>query len=107
MIDNRQHDDAFVQQLGQLGLDLKCPQAVEHFFFFPKPDRAELTAIELRSYGYAAEVLPQPVHGVWSVVARGQLLPQSEVISKTRSRMEQLAATFAGEYDGGCIPRRE
>ena len=104
MFDHRPYDEAFVQQLGQLGMDIQCPQIVEHFFYFLKPDWAELAELELRSQGYTAEVSAESRNGAWSVVARGQLMPRSDAISKIRSCMEQLAMTFGGSYDGWEFP---
>src|SRR5438105_1510039 len=106
MLDNNHLADALLQQLDTLGLNRKQHCPVEYFFFFPKPDGAELAAQELRSEGYPTKVSMLSQDPLGYVVARGRLLPAAGRLDKIRNRMEQLAAKFGGEYDGWGIQTR-
>jgi hypothetical protein len=107
MFDNRHPDDVFMQQLGLLGLDLKQSQPVEHFFYFHKQDSAQQAARKLRAEGYAAEATPRPTESNWLVLARGRMVPAVELISRIQNRMDQIAASFDGHYDGWGTPLGE
>jgi hypothetical protein len=102
--DLRHPDDLFMQQLELVGIDLKRPQVIEHFLHFPMKDAAELVAQGLRAEGYATEVMHCATNSNWLVLARRQMVPATERISRVRDQMDELAASFGGHYDGWGAP---
>jgi regulator of RNase E activity RraB len=104
MFDNRHPDDVFMELLSSLGADHSLPREIEHFLYFATPEDAERAAQELRTHGYATEVAERREEANWLLLATGQMTPDQEKISDIRRRMEQVAATFGGHYDGWGTP---
>jgi hypothetical protein len=105
MFDNRHKaDDYLAEQLGELGLNLRQPQLVEHLFYFQRRDHVDAAAMKLQTDGFFAEVSSTPSEGVWSLRVKGQMVLAAESMAKSRTRMEQFAVEYGGSYDGWGTP---
>lgn len=104
MFDVFQTDNVRTQQLNELGMNLNRPCVVQLFFFFPKPDGAEMAAQELRAQGYATDISKPSSDLCWCVLARGRIVPTTDSFDKSRNKLDYLAARFGGAYDGWGIP---
>ncbi len=98
-------DRAIVGQLRYLGADLDRPREVIHYLYLPTAGASRKAAQALRLEGYSVEERPaanaakQPPNP-FLVMATSETVLSAEAVQQFRQLFEQLAAHFAGEYDG-------
>jgi hypothetical protein len=102
--DNRRPDDVPIEGLRPLGAALSRPRIIEQFFYFPTLDTTDGAARALQKQGYMTEVFFRPTDSNWLLLAMGRIIPGTERIYLVRFRMDELAATFGGKYDGWGTP---
>jgi hypothetical protein len=93
-------DQAVIDKLHTVGLNLKHPHYIKHYLYFPSKLAANKAAKMLEVEGYTVKVIRASDGLTWLALAAHQLLPTNEVITGVRSHLEWLAATMQGEYDG-------
>ncbi len=93
-------DGAALSELQRAGSDLRLPHHVRHYLYFPHEQAATKAATALRTQGFNVEVNQPSDDPTWLVLATHSLTPTIEVIAGTRSKLERLATSLRGEYDG-------
>ena len=93
-------DRAVLEQLRQAGSDLSRPHPIDHYLYFPKEDAARSAANVLRGEGYRVDVRVGADEVNWLALASHSIVPTPQTIAETTARMEKLAASLGGEYDG-------
>ncbi|MGI5247094.1 DUF695 domain-containing protein [Dactylosporangium sp. CA-139066] len=100
---NIMDDNQVVQELEAHGDRLSAPRAVEFLAYFPDPDRAELSAQELREDGFAVTV-ERGDEGdfVLQAIRRDSVEPPA--LHETTWKVRGIVESHDGIYDGwGCM----
>ncbi|WP_432834747.1 DUF695 domain-containing protein [Dactylosporangium sp. CA-092794] len=100
---NIMDDNQVVQELEAHGDRLSAPRAVEFLAYFPDPDRAELSAQELRENGFAVTV-ERGDEGdfVLQAIRRDPVEPPT--LHETTWKVRGIVEAHDGLYDGwGCM----
>jgi hypothetical protein len=93
-------DEQTLAALAEAGGDLTKETEVLFFLYFPSEAHARSAAQVVGREGFATEVGP-PVDGTsWSCTLTRQMVPSPNEIARTRSRLEELATSLHGEFDG-------
>ncbi len=92
-------------ELQKAGADLTQARDLVHYLYLPSEDVAETAAAELHALGYTAEV--KPAAGAkagdanpWLVLANVEAVVDRDRVRWERARFDELAAKYAGDYDG-------
>jgi regulator of RNase E activity RraB len=93
-------DRAVLYELQRAGSDLTLFHHIRHYLYFPTETAARKAAETLRAEGYTVEVERGSDDVSWLALAAHSVIPSIEVITRVRSRLESLAASMRGEYDG-------
>ena len=93
-------DQQVLDQLREVGSNLSLPHSIEHFLYFPEEAAAREVASALAAEGYRAEARPGADGKDWLVLASHTVVPSPRQVATNTLRMEKLAASFGGEYDG-------
>jgi hypothetical protein len=80
------------------GIRTLAPLDVEFYLYFPQEDDAEKAAETLRAEGYAVVARLGADEKNWLALASQEV--SDEGLGAAEERMEQLAGSFGGEYDG-------
>jgi hypothetical protein len=91
-------DALVLDHLLRLGCDPAQPRECRHYFYLPGEPGARAVATSLNATGWDVEV--EPVHDAWLVTATIVTGLDGTSVRNTRSRLEELAGDFGGEYDG-------
>lgn len=94
------NDQAVLAALQQAGSDLNLSHSIRHYLYFPTKKAANKVAKTLQAEGYAVEVQRGGDDVSWLTLATHSAIPNIEVITSFRSRLESLAESMQGEYDG-------
>lgn len=98
-------DAALIEQLRKAGSNVAKPHTPEFFLYFPTEKAAREAARQLEVEGYSAKAqLGAGNDGQWLCLATTTLVPSPEALAIIRRRMEGLAASLDGEYDGWGSP---
>jgi hypothetical protein len=93
-------DRALLASLQRSGSNLSLPHVIEHYLYFPKETAACDAAETLRGEGYEVEVRLGADGVNWLVLASHAVLPAAATVARTTLRLEALASSLSGEYDG-------
>jgi hypothetical protein len=98
-------DQAVLEELARAGSRLDQPHPIDHFLYFPSEERAARAAEMLRRDGFTTRV-DAPLGGTtsWKLTATRAYVPTAGAITSTRRRMNALAASLGGEFDGWESP---
>jgi regulator of RNase E activity RraB len=102
--DEFSQEEATVEELQELGVDLSERQRLEHYLYFPFASQAEAVAEELRGQGFEVAIESEEDGDSWLVLARHEIPISVRSLSEFRSRFESLAGVRGGEYDGWNVP---
>jgi hypothetical protein len=91
-------DVRVLQHLRGLGCDPKQARGIRHFIYLPAETGAAAVASVLEREGWETSV--QEGENVWLVVAACLRVLTEQMVRDTRARLEALAATHDGQYDG-------
>jgi hypothetical protein len=86
--------------LKKAGSRLDQPHPLRHYLYVPDQAGANAAASALRREGFEATVERAAMGNDWVVLITHQIVPSPENVAKTRTRFEQLAKQYKGEYDG-------
>lgn len=94
-------DDLTLQQLEAAGADLRKETEMLFFLYFPTEGHAQSAAAVARREGFSASVTaPPPGFDEWNTQLTRYMVPDRAAIKATRARLEELAASLGGEFDG-------
>jgi len=79
---------------------LSQPHPINHYLYFGDKGDARKAGKLLGGEGYAVDVRRGAERRDWLVLAAHVAVPSPETIAHTAAKMEALAASFRGEYDG-------
>jgi hypothetical protein len=106
-VDHEAACQAALDGLSPEGADLSKPTELAFFLYFPKRKHAELFVACLRDEGFRAEVrrpLGRRRNGSaderWGVVLRLNHRPERTFLASVSARLEDVATTCRGEFDG-------
>ena len=102
--DDFSHEEATVEELQELGVDLSQRHPLEHYLYFPFASQAEGVAHQLRDEGFQVAIESEEEGESWLVLARHEIPISVRSLSEFRSRFETLASMRGGEYDGWNVP---
>jgi hypothetical protein len=93
-------DTAAIDALRKHGVDLERPVAVRHYLYFARDYEARVAAAELGSQGFETDVSLVPMNAGLLVLARRPELMDPAAMRALRAKMDALAESQKGEYDG-------
>jgi len=93
-------DSAALEQLRLAGSDMDHPHRFVHYLYFPRKRNAEKAGQALEAEHFDVEVEPAAEGTSWLVLASHSIEPVLEIIELVRLRLEKLATSFRGQYDG-------
>lgn len=93
-------DQQVLDSLRAKGSDLSKPHPIQHYLYFHAQRVAEQAGLELQAVGYKVIVRPAAKGNDWLVLASNVVVPTPTAIAEAVGRMDNVAATFRGEYDG-------
>ena len=86
--------------LRQAGSNLSRSHPIRHYLYFPQREAALAAQRTLAGEGYRVEVRRAAKGPDWLALASHTLVPTDHNVAATTARMEQLASSLHGEYDG-------
>jgi hypothetical protein len=94
-------DEQTLAALRAAGADLSKPTEVNFYLYLPTEGHAHSVAGVARREGYAADVQP-PTEGytTWLCRLTRIMPPHAAEIARATARLEALATSLGGEYDG-------
>ncbi len=94
-------DERTLLVLAEAGADLSKEAEIEFLLYFPTKAHAESAAVVARRESFAALVSsPTEPDALWSCILRRRMVPSIPAIEAMRTRLEDLAASLDGEFDG-------
>lgn len=94
-------DDATLDALREAGADLSLETETRFYLYFPTEGSARQAARVATTEGYVA-LVQAPLEGYanWLCLLTRTLVPSSVEIKAARARLEELATSLHGEFDG-------
>ena len=86
--------------LRNAGADLTKPTEVRFYLYFPTPDGAARAANSAGTLGFTAKVTEGADGKSWLCLVSGEMVPSESAIRGASTRLQALAGTLGGEYDG-------
>jgi len=86
--------------LESAGSDLARPHPIQHYLYFPEKRTARKVGKSLKDEGYTVDVRRGAQGTDWLVLATHTAVPSADLIARVTGRMEALATSMHGEYDG-------
>lgn len=99
-MDATKGDQQVLEELKRVGSNLSLPHSLLHYLYFDKKLMAIDVAEILIKDGYQVKVKLGADGENWLTLASHSIIPTNEVIEEIRSKMERIASSFGGEYDG-------
>lgn len=75
-------------------------EELSHYIYFPSKTKAQEAAKKLRDSGFVVEVRPSADGKNWLTLAKHTAPSDEEAIEQLRGRLEDLATSLDGDYDG-------
>jgi hypothetical protein len=99
--DARTPDERTLAALAEAGSDLSKPTEVNFYLYLPTEGHARSAADVAQNEGYSAEVRP-PLEGytTWLCLLSRVMIPRRADLEGARRRLEALAESLGGEFDG-------
>ena len=107
-MDDREADNALIDELVELGIDLDRPRETRFHFVFAASSVADGVAARLTADGYECEVTEMKPNIVvrlfkkseWLVTATKVMVIDCYIISELRTEFNAIMAETGGMYDG-------
>ena len=107
-MDDREADNALIDELVELGIDLDRPREARFHFVFAASSVADGVAARLTADGYECEVTEMKPNIVvrlfkkseWLVTATKVMVIDCYIISELRTEFNAIMAETGGMYDG-------
>ena len=94
-------DDLTLRALADAGANLARETETLFFLYFPTEAHARSAANVAQREGFAAKVsAPVQGHSEWLCRLTREMVPSRAAIKATRARLEELATSLGGEFDG-------
>ncbi len=93
-------DGEVLEQLRRAGSNLALPHPINHYLYFPTEQAAQSAAATLKAEGYDVEVKLGADDTNWLVLASHVIVPKPSALSVVINRMERLASSLGGDFDG-------
>jgi len=94
-------DQQVLNQLKEAGSNLNKPHNIEFFLYFPTEELANRAAEEVRrKEGCNVKVELGADKSAWLCFATKEMIPKHSELVQLRSRFNDIADKFNGEYDG-------
>ena len=93
-------DQAVVDNLRRVGVDIEEPREIEFFFYFPTEVAALQAASELAGRGFEVQTTPSHGDEKWLCFATILMMPDVAALMRLREQFKSLADLLGGEYDG-------
>jgi len=107
-MDDREADNALIDELVELGINLERPRETRFHFVFDNKTAADSVAARLSPDGYECEVTEMKPNFVvrlfkkseWLVIATKVMVVDCYIISELRTEFNAIMAETEGMYDG-------
>lgn len=94
-------DDVTLRHLEAAGADLRKETEVLFFLYFPTEEHAQSAAKVAEREGFEAEVMSPPTGFTeWNTRLTRRMAPARAAIKAVRARLEELASSLGGDFDG-------
>jgi len=93
-------DGRTLKQLRKAGSDLSKPHNIEFFLYFPSRESAERAGQKIKQLGLDTKVTPSAAGGRWLCFGTKSMVPNYQALAALRSKLERIAKSENGEYDG-------
>jgi Regulator of ribonuclease activity B len=93
-------DAETLHELRKAGTDLNKPTDVEFYLYFRTREAAERAQHSVQLPGFSAVVKPAEAGKNWLCLLNGRLVPSEDEISSVSKRLQTLADSLDGDYDG-------
>jgi hypothetical protein len=90
---------ALIEEMREMGADLKQPADVCHSLVFASKDVALLAGERIGRFGFGVTVLDDDIGGEWFVFASQEQVLNARYLALVQAAMDRLAARFGGRYD--------
>ena len=97
-------DQLMLDKLEQAGDDLTQPRTLEFVLYCPTQESARKAAEQVRGDGFEVSVRPSARSSDWLCLAIRRMVPEPGALSLVRTRLDRLAESVGGEYDGWRTP---
>jgi regulator of RNase E activity RraB len=97
-------DESVLAELKKVGSDLSKPHGIEFFLYLPSEDAARQAAEKLTVDGFDVEPAPAAEGTDWVCVATKTMIPNLADVQRISGKLETLAASLGGVYDGWGSP---
>jgi hypothetical protein len=95
-----EQDREVLHALAQAGSNLAMAHPLRHYLYFADKRAARKVGEALRDEGYSVDVRRGAEGKDWLVLAKHTAVPSPELVARLTARMEALATTAHGAYDG-------
>ena len=94
-------DDVVLRAMRDAGADLARETETRFYLYFPTAGHAHSAANVASREGYLTEVREPPEgYDTWLCLVTQQMTPSRDAIKAVRARLEELARSLDGEFDG-------
>ena len=97
-------DDLVIEELRASGSDLSKPHAIDFYIYVPSEAAARRVSLALVPDGFSVRTSPAALGAGWLALASKTLLPTTSAMAAVRKRLESVATSEGGEYDGWEAP---
>ena len=97
---NVSEDAQTLRALREAGADLSKATHVEFYLYFRTRDAAEGAGRSAQLPGFSATIKPGPAGKNWLCLLSGRMVPSEDEIGAANARLQMLADSFEGNYDG-------
>jgi hypothetical protein len=89
-----------LEKLAAVGADIGVPTEVNVYLYFPSEDAARLAAEQVRELGFREVHVSASLNESWACIGSCLMAPELDAIRTLATRLEEVARTHGGEYDG-------
>ena len=93
-------DAATLRALRDAGADLTKETEVNFYLYFPTREAAQRAAEQARTPSFTATVRKGALGDSWLCFVTAQMVPSESAIRSAATRLQAVAASNGGEYDG-------
>jgi Regulator of ribonuclease activity B len=97
---NASEDAQTLRALREAGADLSKATDVEFYLYFRTGDAAERAGHSAQLPGFSATIKPGRAGKNWLCLLSGRMVPSEDEIGAASARLQMLADSFEGNYDG-------
>jgi hypothetical protein len=92
-------DKLVIETLAQHGADLSKARHLRAYLYLPSEEAADAARATLADEGFDVTVT-QPKRRSWLALAHREMVVNAEAIADLRARLDAVAGTHGGDFDG-------